>query len=369
MAKKDFRFFDSRQKYLLFVTTTNEKQIISDHLHKYIKTLKPSKPALKIFDAGLGDGSLLISTLRSCHKEFPTIPFLVFAKEISMEDVRIGIEKLPNIFVEHPNTIFVVTNLHYSEAANLESKNKTKQSNINWDIVSLKGNTSYEFFSQLNKLDYLLQKNWQVERHPKSGNPTYKIPSALIIHREDQSFPLDHLIPNKNNTKETFDLILASQPYRSRIDARKKNEYVIQPMINALNKNGKLVLVHAAGNDPAHELIKEIWPKEKPFPALGKEIYKDLQSIFSSKELQKIKFNSIKNIKYTLRALPEEISNGISTSIVFSAWNASTYVTQMNDEEVLKIEKNFKHIKPTQKIIKKYGGMWFNDELIVIEKK
>ena len=41
----------------------------------------------------------------------------------------------------------------------------------------------------------------------------------------------------------------------------------------------------------------------------------------------------------------------------------------MNDDEVLKVEKNFKHIKPTQKIIKKYGGMWFNDELIVIEKK
>ena len=41
----------------------------------------------------------------------------------------------------------------------------------------------------------------------------------------------------------------------------------------------------------------------------------------------------------------------------------------MNDEEVLKIEKKFKHIEPTQKIIKKYGGMWFNDELIVIEKK
>ena len=84
MAKKDFRFFDSRQKYLLFVTTTNEKQIVSDHIHDYIKTLKPKKPALKIFDAGLGDGSLLTSTIRSCHKEFPTIPFLVFAKEISI---------------------------------------------------------------------------------------------------------------------------------------------------------------------------------------------------------------------------------------------------------------------------------------------
>ena len=369
MAKEDFRFFDSRQKYLLFVTTTNEKQIISEHLHPYIKTLSPKKPALKIFDAGLGDGSLLISTLRSCHKEFPTIPFLVFAKEISMEDVRIGIEKLPNIFMEHPNTVFVVTNLHYSEAANLKSKNLAKQKKINWDTVKLKGNTSYEFFSQLHQLDSLLQKNWQVERHPKSGNPTYKKPSALIIYREDQAFALDHIIPKKNHTKETFDLILASQPYRSRIHERKKNEYVIKPMVNALSKKGKLIVVHASGNDPASELINKLWPKENPFPSLGKKIYNDLKLIIDKQELKNLKFNQIKNIKYYLRALPEEISNGISTSIIFSAWNASTYVTQMNDDEVLKVEKNFKHIKPTQKIIKKYGGMWFNDELIVIEKK
>ena len=126
---KDFRFFDSRQKYLLFITTTNEKTVVANKITEVIETLKPKKPALKIFDAGLGDGSLLISTLRSCHKEFPTIPFVVFAKEISMEDVRIGIEKLPNIFMEHPNTIFVVTNLHYSEASALESKNKTEDVN------------------------------------------------------------------------------------------------------------------------------------------------------------------------------------------------------------------------------------------------
>ncbi len=369
MAKEDFRFFDSRQKYLLFVTTTNEKQVISDNLHQYIKQLKPKKPALKIFDAGLGDGSLLISTLRSCHKEFPTIPFLVFAKEISMEDVRIGIEKLPNIFMEHPNTVFVVTNLHYSEASNLESKNQKKQKNINWDTVKLKGNTSYEFFTQLHKLDNLLQRNWQVERHPKSGNPTYKKPSALIIYRADQAFSLHHIIPQKNKTRETFDLILASQPYRSRIEARKKNDYVIKPMIKALSNNGKLIIVHAAGNDPGSELIKTIWPLENPFPSLGKKIYTDLRLSLKSNELKNLKFNKIKNIRYYLRALPEEISNGISTSIVFSAWNASTYVTQMNDDEVLKIEKAFIHIKPTQKIIKKYGGMWFNDELIVIEKK
>ena len=84
---------------------------------------------------------------------------------------------------------------------------------------------------------------------------------------------------------------------------------------------------------------------------------------------QNLKFYPIQDIKYFLRALPEEISNGISTSIIFSAWNAAIYVTQMNDDVVLKVEKRFSHIKPTQRIIQKYGGMWFNDEILVIQKK
>ena len=43
--KKNFRFFDNRQKYLLFVTTTNEKNVIADNIHPHIKKIKPTKPA------------------------------------------------------------------------------------------------------------------------------------------------------------------------------------------------------------------------------------------------------------------------------------------------------------------------------------
>ena len=52
--KKNFRFFDNRQKYLLFVTTTNEKNMIADALKPIVQKLKPKFPALKIFDAGMG---------------------------------------------------------------------------------------------------------------------------------------------------------------------------------------------------------------------------------------------------------------------------------------------------------------------------
>ena len=151
--KKNFRFFDNRQKYLLFVTTTNEKNKIADALKPIVQKLKPKFPALKIFDAGMGDGSLLMSVMRQCHQKMPHIPLLVSTKEISMEDVRLGLEKLPDRFVEHKNTVFVISNLNYVESTALKSNDKNKQKKMNWKIVKLKGNSSLDFSNQLRKLN------------------------------------------------------------------------------------------------------------------------------------------------------------------------------------------------------------------------
>ena len=62
----------------------------------------------------MGDGSLLMNIMRQCHQKLPNIPLLVSTKEISMEDVRLGLEKLPDRFVEHKNTVFVISNLNLS---------------------------------------------------------------------------------------------------------------------------------------------------------------------------------------------------------------------------------------------------------------
>ena len=369
MPKKDFRFYDNRQKYLLFVTTTNEKNKIADSIYPYIKNLKPKQPGLKIFDAGLGDGSLLMNVIRQCHMQFPEVPLFVSGKEISMEDVRLTLEKLPDRFVEHKKMVFVVSNLHYSEASNLTSKNKTKQKKINWDIIKLKGNSSLDFNSQLIKINNLLAKNWQVERHHKTGNPTYKKPSVLVIYREDQEFILNDIIPTKKQPNNYFDLIIASQPYRSRIAVNKKVEYVIKPMIEALSSKGKLLIIHAGGSDPGSKIIKNIWPNDNPFPSLSKDIIEYLKKNLNKNQLKEINIKKAKNIRYYLRALPNEISNGISTSVIFSAWNAAVYVNQISDLEILKAEKNNSYEKIVTKIIKKNNGLWFNDELLTISKK
>ena len=62
----------------------------------------------------------------------------------------------------------------------------------------LTGSSSLDFSSQLRKLNQeFLAKKWQVERNPKTGNPTYKEPSVIVIYRKDQEFMLKDVIPKK----------------------------------------------------------------------------------------------------------------------------------------------------------------------------
>jgi DNA-binding response OmpR family regulator len=84
-----------------------------------VRNIKPTPPALRIFDAGMGDGTVLAGLMRATHRMHPTVPVLVVAKEISLEDVRLGLEKVPDRLIEHPATVVVITNLNYSEAPRL----------------------------------------------------------------------------------------------------------------------------------------------------------------------------------------------------------------------------------------------------------
>ena len=166
-----------------------------------------------------------------------------------------------------------------------------------------------------------------------------------------------------------YDIIIASQPYRSRVSAEKKVKFVIEPMIKSLSKKGKLIVVHACGGDPANKIIKRVWPKEIPFPSLYPQIAKYIKSNLDKEKLKELKFHKAKKFKYMLRALPNEISGGIATSVIFSAWNAAVYVNQITDEQIFAAERSKNYQKVVQKIVNKYKGLYFNNELFVIERK
>jgi len=359
------RFYDSREKYLLFVTTTDEKWAIAQRINEELDKLKPKPPALRLFDAGMGDASVISHVLRAMHDRFPEIPFLAAAKEISMEDVRLGLEKMADRFAEHPQMVLVITNMRYAEAAQLYPKNPDEQANLKrWDIA-LKGTTAKHFDSQLRDLTDIVRDGWQTRPSPKTGNPLYVNPSMIVLYREDQKFALDAVIPDKKPLDTGFDMIMCAQPYRSRTPAEKKVKTVLAPMASSLSVNGRMIVVQSTGYDPGMEIVRSIWPSEIPFPtprhdiieALRQEMGEAFQFCVTAEE------NAL--FKYRLHSLPEEISN-IGTSALLAAWNAAVYVAQMSDEETDKAMLDNSYIDATREVVNRHGGLWFLNESFVV---
>jgi hypothetical protein len=108
---RNFRFFDNRQKYLLFVNTCSEKEVVARRVDMELAHLHPEPPAIRVFDAGMGDGTVLTRVMREMHRRFPTLPFYFVGKEISLEDVRLSLDKMADRLHEHPATVVVVTNM------------------------------------------------------------------------------------------------------------------------------------------------------------------------------------------------------------------------------------------------------------------
>src|SRR5205085_1415945 len=79
-----------------------------------------------------GDGTVLARTMRAMHHRFPTMPFYIVGKEISLEDVRLVLEKMPDRLYEHPATVLVMTNMTYAEAPWLKPNAVAAATSLVW---------------------------------------------------------------------------------------------------------------------------------------------------------------------------------------------------------------------------------------------
>jgi hypothetical protein len=369
---RPFRFYDNRQKYLAFVNTTNEKRKVAERAARELALLRPSPPALKVFDAGMGDGTVLSHVMRAMHQRFPTMPFLIVGKEISIEDVRLSLEKLPDRFMEHPASCIVITNLYYAEAPWLRPRSVKSAAALNWREVALEGDSSYSFGQQLAALDNFLVDGWQVRSSEKTGNPVYVRPSVLVLYRKDHAFLMDSVIPKQGSFSAHYDLALASQPWRARMSAEFKVQKVLAPIVRSLGPSGRMLVVQSCGHDPALELVHKVWPDEEPFKVNRHELVRVLKEELGhdARNYNFVTGSDSKAIfRYEMHTLPGEVQASIGTSTLFAAWNASIYVNQIEDERLEPVLATNEYLSYTAQVLKKHKGLWFNDESFVVSRK
>ncbi|HUN96703.1 MAG TPA: hypothetical protein VMU69_10750, partial [Bradyrhizobium sp.] len=315
--QRNFRFFDNRQKYLLFVNTCSEKWEVANRVSDELGHIHPRPPAVRVFDAGVGDGSVLSRVMRAMHDRFPHMPFYSVGKEISLEDVRLTLQKMADRFFEHPASVLVLTNLAYADAPWLHVKSLNAASSLVWHELPLLGNSAHRFEQQIIELEPFLAHNWKAGVSARTGNPVYERPVVLVLYREDHRFLLDPIIPKPGGTLANYDLVIASQPYRARASLEFKAQRVIAPLARSLGPGGRLIAIHSHGHDPGMEIIRRVWPNDNPFIHDRHQILKAVKHELGAAG-RELNFNAYADnrslFRYEMHTLPTEISESIGTS-------------------------------------------------------
>ena len=373
-AEQNFRFYDNRQNYLLFVNTCSEKWVIADRVGQELDRIEPKQPAIRFFDAGVGDGTVAARVMRQMRRRFERYPLYIAGKEISLEDIRLFLDKMPDRLFEHPETVLAVTNISYRDAPWLCPASEEARRRLVWKEVALTGTTTADFERQIQALQPFLSEHWNTRVSEKTGSMVPETPTVLVLYREDCRFLLDHLIPRKEAPCADFDLALASQPFRLRAPVEFKARSVLAPLARSLRAGGRLLGIHSAGNDPGMEIIERVWPGEDPFVTSRHELVEATRAALGD-AAQDFTFDPLPAaralFRYDMHTLPDEIdreSTRIGTSTLLAAWNAAVYVAQMDDERVTAAMSGPDYLQATRAVLGKYGELWFNDESYVISR-
>ena len=73
--------------------------------------------------------------------------------------------------------------------------------------------------------------------------------------------------------------------------------------------------------------------------------------------------------RYKLHSLPSDMQSTIGTSAILAAWNAATYVAQIEERRLEEAILDHAYVSATRDVLQQYGGLWFNDESYVISRK
>ena len=76
--------------------------------------------------------------------------------------------------------------------------------------------------------------------------------------------------------------------------------------------------------------------------------------------------------RYDMHTLPNEVDSNdsrIGTSTLLAAWNAVTYVGQIDDVRLEEVISDYSYLDATREVLAKRKGLWFNDESYVVSRK
>jgi len=364
MRDAECRFSNNREKYLLFTTTCSESRATAKRVGEEFRFLNPQPPALRIYQAGSGEGTLLNRILRQMHSQWPTLPYLVVVRELNPDFLRLAVRNIADRFHEHPELVLIFTNTPYSDAPRVPPPGRGEDDQA-WQIKSLTGQSSHAFERQIHEAIDFVQNRWPVDTSHRECT------AGIVLYRSDQRFVLDAILPRPGQSLSTYDLVVAAQAYRSRLDAATKVNWVLAPLARKIAAGGRMIVVQSTGRDPGMDIVRKIWPAESPFRSSRGSLTRTLNQIFAVESLGVSWLDlapEAAEYSFELQLNPEDVSSNIGTSTLLAAWNAAAYVAQIDERRLTEAMSQSSYLAATRQVLTDHGGLWFRNECFVVAR-
>ena len=365
-------FYEQRQRYHVFANTTNESWVLADRVANELQSIRAHAPGIRIFYAPMDNGITLTRMLRALHAYFPNVPVLVVLKGRGLEDLRNTMGRLIDRLIEHPLCVFVLTNLYYWEALDLQKTSDDNPHPTNWQEVALTGQLSFDYQNQIATLYEDLASEWQVLPGDHS-QPVYARPSVVTIFREDHRFQLESLIPTQDSTDLHYDYCLLNHPYLHTHTMKFRIDFVLKPVLERLAPGGRMTVVQAYGHDPSHDIVRQLWP-DQPLDTVSRhDIISQLQASLRD-DRGNFSFTGYTDkqslFRFDMHTLPVFEDQPIGALTLASAWNNAVYFAQVKEtlaqEGMHDVDKR---IAVTDAVLRENGGLWFVNETFSATRK
>src|SRR5262249_33785078 len=124
---------------------------------------------------------------------------------------------------------------------------------------------------------------------------------------------------------------------------------------------------------PGMDIIRRVWPDENPFTANRYDLLRATALEVGTR--RGYTFNAYSDarslFRYEMHVLQSEISGNspIRTSTALAAWNAATYVAQIEDERLVPAMTDNRYLDATRSVLKEHQGLWFINESFCVSRK
>lgn len=365
-----FAFHEQRQRFHIFANTTNEGWVVADRVSAELADVTPGPDGFRLLYTPMDNGIILTRTLRALHALHPDVPVLVVMKGRGLEDLRNTMGRLVDRLAEHPLSVFVMTNMYLGEAVDLTKRSTDNPADVIWRDVQLTGELSYDFQGQVARLYGDLSQEWLIHQG-KDAQPVYAVPSVVTVYRKDRAAELQALIPEPGDAALRYNYAVLNQPYLHSHTMTFRLDHVLRPVFDRLADGGRMTVIQGFGQDPAHEIVSDLWP-DQPLPSISRyDVIRDLRRALSGQDFAISGMTDTKALfRFDMHTLPVLEGQKLGTQSLSTAFNNAVYFAQVREDLVqAAIRAGRQYLDVTESVLRKHGGLWFVNEAFSVTRK